>query len=161
MISSLSRLKSTSALWQGSIVPVDAGENGPLEFLATQVLLRARFQKAPEFALRRKLDDLTPAGAQATGIHAPGDQQLGELLARGVGEIAVPLARRLEQVFLWAVEATPAWELLYRQILSAVMPHLEGHELVFPKQAHFEPVSASPFDFVSKLDLMRGMNSWG
>ena len=48
--------------------------------------------------------DLRPADAQAAGIHAPGDQQLGEFLARGAGEIAVPLAQRLEEVFLLAVE---------------------------------------------------------
>ena len=74
------------------LVPVDAGQDGLLEFLAAQVLLRARFQKAPELALRRKLLDLAQAGAQAPGIHAPGDQQLGELLARSASKITVLLA---------------------------------------------------------------------
>src|SRR6185436_9546888 len=35
---------------------------------------------------------------------APGDEQLRERLARGAGEIAVPLAQRLEEIFLLAVE---------------------------------------------------------
>jgi len=64
----------------GNLIPVDAGEDGLLEFLAAQILLRARFQKAPELALRSKLLDLAPADTQATGIYAPGDQQLGKLL---------------------------------------------------------------------------------
>ena len=55
-------------------------------------------------AFLRKRFDLAPADAQAAGIHAPGDQQLGERLARGAGEIAVPLAQRLEEIFLLAVE---------------------------------------------------------
>ena len=59
MISSLSRLKSTSV----DLVPVDAGQDGLLEFLAAQVLLRARFQKAPELPLRRKHLNLAPADA--------------------------------------------------------------------------------------------------
>ena len=64
----------------GNVLPTDAVEDGLLEFLAAQVGLGAGFQQLQVAAFLREGFDLSPADAQAAGIHAPGDQQLGELL---------------------------------------------------------------------------------
>ena len=89
-------------------VPVDAGEDGLLEFLAAQVLLGAGFQEAGKPRSLAKLLNLAPADAQTAGIDAAGRQQFGERLARGPREVAIPLAQRLERSSFWPSKTSTA-----------------------------------------------------
>ena len=87
------------------LLPVDGADDGVAEFAAVFVVLGAGFEKAVrEASLFGEAFKFGAADAEHASVGASGGEQLGEGLAGAAGEVALPLAEGLEEVFFLAIE---------------------------------------------------------